>query len=283
MDEIRLGSYELTILGDAGPRVLGFRRIDGPQLFADLPGMVIEHGSLPPFTFIGGHRLWFAPEVPSVTYRPDDADVEIEIGHEMLTVTGPGDEDGIVKTIELSTDGTRVTVDHVVSNDGWSPVTLAPWAITQLVPGGLAVVPLQAGAADPDGVLPNRSVAMWPYTDPGDVVLEQTAIRIPATVEPTRTKVGTQNRAGWLAYAVGGEMFVKWAPLHRDDEPYPDLGSSVEVYRDHRFVELESLAPLVTLAPGAVTRHREQWELFDIGTADPLSFMADLSGDPETP
>ena len=44
---------------------------------------------------------------------------------------------------------------------------------------------------------------------------------------------------------------------------YPDGGVNFETYTDARFLELESLSPLVSLAPGASVVHTETWTLED--------------------
>jgi hypothetical protein len=44
---------------------------------------------------------------------------------------------------------------------------------------------------------------------------------------------------------------------------YPDSGCNFELYTDPGFLELESLAPLATLAPGQKAEHVEDWMLFD--------------------
>lgn len=56
-------------------------------------------------------------------------------------------------------------------------------------------------------------------------------------------------------------MFVKWSRTHRDDADYLDRGASAQVYRNDRFIELETLSPLTVLAPGERIEHREVWRL----------------------
>ena len=69
--EFRCGDLTLTF-AETGPRITGLRVGDQENLFAELPGLVIERPGEEPFRFLGGHRLWLAPEVPAVTYLPDD-------------------------------------------------------------------------------------------------------------------------------------------------------------------------------------------------------------------
>ena len=55
-------------------------------------------------------------------------------------------------------------------------------------------------------------------------------------------------------------MFVKryaW----KDNGAYPDYGCNTEVYTAAAFIEVETLGPLTTLAPGATAEHTERWSL----------------------
>ncbi len=273
-ETIDLGPVGVTFVVDAGPRILGYARHGGPQLFATLPGVLID-GPAGEYAFLGGHRLWRAPEVPATTYQPDDQPVDVDELEDGIRLTGPPDGDGISKTIEVRQDGVATVVDHTLRNDGPAPVRCAPWAITQLTTGGMATLPQPVEPVDPDGVLPNRSVVLWPYTDPANIEFGPAEIRIRADEAP-RSKVGQPNRRGWLAYELDDEVFVKWSPLHDDARAYADLGASVECYRDHRFLELESLGPLVDLAPGAETTHREVWRLIPLEGRPPGDVLASL-------
>lgn len=133
-----------------------------------------------------------------------------------------------------------------------------------------------------DSVLPNRSVVVWPYTtlsEPEfDFALEM--ITISASVRQAKTKIGMANRRGWVAYEFEGELFVKWSPIHDDEQTYTDLNASMQCFRNEDFIELESVGPLVDLACGANVRHVEVWALIplvDVGVSEAL---ASLRADP---
>lgn len=277
--DIDLGPVTITVRTDAGPRIVRYRRGDH-QPFADLPDTRLEHPTAGTFRFVGGHRVWRSPENPEVTYQPDDAPVDLELIDDGLVIVGSPDRDGVVKTIAVRQLDQLTIVDHSFRNDGAAPVECAVWAITQLTPGGVAVVPHRHRAVDPDGVLPNRSLALWPYTDLSDPELELRGdhVRVASSDRSAKTKIGTENRSGWLAYVTGTSAFAKWSPLHRDDHVYPDLGSSIECYRDHRFAELESLGPLTSLEPGESVDHREVWRHVEDTSIEAL--LSELPADP---
>jgi hypothetical protein len=138
---------------------------------------------------------------------------------------------------------------------------IAPWAITQLRLGGTAVLPT-SGPIDAEGLLPNRLVALWPYSRWDDPRFRpgQTTIEIDARPLSPPFKLGTMNRAGWLAYRTGGLTFTKrWQP--QPERPHVDFGCNAEVYASDRHIELETLGPLTRLEPGQQVTHVEEWEI----------------------
>jgi hypothetical protein len=205
--------------------------------------------------------------VPAVTYQPDDEGATVLPTGNGVVLTGAPDRDGIVKQITVTQRGDATVVDHELHNGGAVPVETAPWSITQFATGGTAILPQETRPVDPDGVLPNRHLVLWPYTDLAspEVSFATDTIRIEASTSPAKLKLGWANRRGWLAYALGDRLFVKWASLHDDGAVYTDHGASAQCYRDDRFLELETVGPLTTIDPGASTSHREVWSLIDLG------------------
>jgi len=276
------GPVEISVATQAGPRIVGYSRKHGPQLFASLPNTVLSHPDAGIFEFLGGHRLWRSPEVPASTYHPDAVPVEITATEDRVAVKGEADLDGIVKTLSISQQGSYTIVDHHLENLGAHAIQLAPWAITQLTPGGVAVLPERLDPFDTDAVLPSRRLVIWPYTDLASEEIEFASdyIIVHATDSDVKTKIGTPNTRGWLAYALGDELFVKWSPLHDEGTQYSDFGASVQCYRDERFIELETLGPLVVLGPESGVVHREVWQLRQMDGQPLDEILASL---PKTP
>jgi hypothetical protein len=88
-------------------------------------------------------------------------------------------------------------------------------------------------------------------------------------------KFGFPNPAGWLAYVVDGTLFVKQA-AYQPGAGYLDRDRSSECYCSPRFLELETLGPRITLAPGEAVGHRETW-LVRAGV--PVQDLPDRSGE----
>jgi hypothetical protein len=249
---------------DAGPRIVRFSTRDGRNVLAETPDAEWEtvHGR--PFRLLGGHRLWSSPECPLNEQVPDDAPVGVRLLDDGVELTGGTlTHEGLARRIELrlAADGPRVRVLHALENHTGSAVRAAAWALTQVTPGGVAVLPFAAGEVD-GGQLPNRNVVLWPYSSVGDPRFELTddAMRISATDDPGLFKVGYVNRTGWVAYELDGVTFRK----RFQPEPHAghvDFGCNAEVYVRAEFLELETLTPLRHVATGASIEHVEEWEL----------------------
>ena len=67
------------------------------------------------------------------------------------------------------------------------------------------------------------------------------------------------QREAWAAYLLGSELFVK--RYSAAPGAYPDFGCSFETFTNADFLELETLGPLVRLAPGEFVYHTETWTL----------------------
>ena len=257
-------SLSLLVTRSVGPRVICLRLNGGGNLFAELPDYVTERPDGGLFHFYGGHRLWHAPENMPRTYTLDYGPVDIALGQNGLLVTQPVEaQTGIEKSmlISLVDEKPQVILRHTLTNRGLWPVECAPWAITQFKTGGVAILPQ---SQQPTEVLPNRALALWPYTEIANpqVSWGDRYILVRAEMQDRAFKIGFPNRRGWLAYWNAGTLFVKRAAF----EPlaaYYDFDSSSECYCNGHFIELETLGPISTLEPGGSVTHAETWELYD--------------------
>jgi len=77
------------------------------------------------------------------------------------------------------------------------------------------------------------------------------------------TKIGADSTAGWIAYARGRLLFVKFFPFYADGT-YTDGGCTVELYFDERVAELEPLSPEILLQPGQSFTFPEKWVLIQL-------------------
>jgi hypothetical protein len=282
------GRIEAVVTTDVGPRIIRFGAVGGANLLNEVPGQRGLTGG-DAWRVYGGHRLWHAPEASPRTYCPDNDPVACAVEGPKVRLTQavePGT--GIRKTLELSLIPGQdcLEVVHRLSNTGPWPVELAPWAITVMAPGGVAILPQEpfrphpafADAAEAKGAepsfLPVRTVALWGFTrldDPRWTFLDRFILtrQDPAVGHPL--KYGVSNTQGWGAYVNQGEMLLKRTP--RLAGHYPDRDCNTEVWIDQGILELESLGPVTTLAPGGSVEHREVWSYFS-GVQVPLDGAA---------
>lgn len=256
---LRLGddAGSVIVTTSVGPRVIGlFGR--GDNLFAEIPDEGLDCPGAGRFRFVGGHRLWAAPEVPEITYQPDPracAVIEVDDG---VRVEAPPDGAGLVKSIQVRRTAQGWTVDHLIGNAARMRAVLAPWAITQLRPGGDAVIPYPPRGT---GLQADRSVVFWPYTDPGDPRLCLASDALTISAQPgDPLKVGVGPGDGRMSYRLEGQVFGKHVQVDPEAR-YPDRGAVLQVYVCDAFCELETVGFLRTLEPGETASHRELWTL----------------------
>lgn len=263
---VRLSHQDLTLIVtiEVGPRVI-FCSLDGKDnLFYLNPDQAGVSGG-EDWRIYGGHRLWCAPEAKEFTYVPDNQPVQVIVTGRGVRFSAPVETSGVLKVIVISPlEGKNgFKVEHIIENLGKQALHLAPWALTVMDAGGSAVIPHNLDR--PHQLLPTHSLSLWGYTDPGDPRLRwgnrYIQIRQDASAI-TPLKIGLQNPYGWAGYALNGQFFLKrfgW----QENGGYPDMNCNFEAYTDAEILELESLAPLGDLAPGAVVAHVEEWEVFD--------------------
>ncbi len=255
----------LEFLAQAGPRIVRLSLSGSEQnLLAETPNIkwTTPYGE---YYLWGGHRLWHAPEAMPRSYMPDNTGLDIEDLPSGVRLRQPVEAaTGIRKTIEvhLHADQPKLTLTHSLQNEGEQPVELAPWAITQLPLGGLAVLPHQSDAP-PDQLLPDRHLVLWAYTRLQDARLRLTDeyVFVQALADERACKIGLMNYQGVMGYLRQGVFFVKrFQP--RPGEPHPDQSCNAEIYCKDVCLELETLGPLCCLEPGDSVTHIETWELY---------------------
>lgn len=261
------GYLDVRFLEQAGPRIVHLSLAgNDDNVMAELPDLSIETPA-GPYRLYGGHRLWHAPEAMPRTYVLDDGGCTVQEAPGGVIILGPVEaETGIRKQIQLQLahDRAAVTVTHRLENLGPWGVELAPWGITQLRLGGVAILPQLRQALDPTGLLPNRNLVLWPYSQLADsrLSLHDDLFLLRGQAHADAIKIGYMNRMGWAAYLTGRVLFVKRFDSH-PDLPHVDFGCNCESYCRDRFIELETVGPLVRLEPGQSVTHEEEWELIE--------------------
>lgn len=277
--EFAFGDVIIGIPEDIGPRILKIALKETPDrnLFEILPSAGVETPE--GFWHIyGGHRLWSSPEAMPRSYSMDNSPVRIEAGKEYIKIYGnPEIQNNIQKEIEIRKRGKKqLYVIHRIKNTGRWNIKLACWALSVMKKGGFAIIPIKAGKK---GLLPDRHISLWPYTDLSDsrLIFERDFIFVKQDKEAkSPVKVGTMASPCWTAYWVDGQLFVK--KFEEKEGEYPDFGCSVEVYTNNSFLELETVGPLKEIEPGGYLEHTELWEIKKVPEMLPDSFNAKRAG-----
>ena len=260
----------VEVLAGGVPRVLRMGLRDGPNLFAETPTASWDggHGQ---YDLLGGHRFWFAPESDDCSVPDQEgltlSAIEDAAGPALRMVGSVEAPTGFRKTIEvrLDPDSAAISLRHILANEGSSTLEYAPWPITQFKLGGVAVLPLPSGDEKPS-FQPNQVVVLWPYTSGTDERLDIGDHRITIRARADKpVKVGCLSAIGVAGYLVDGLLVVLRTDPARTAR-HADFGCNLEVYCDDRTIELESLGPLVALAPGDSVTHDERWEIREVGS-----------------
>jgi hypothetical protein len=258
------GEVELVVTGDVGPRVMRYGFAGGQNFFKEFAAQLGKSGEAG-WQPRGGHRVWIAPEDPVKSYAPDNAAVAIHVREGEIVCTGPVEAlTGMEKkiTVKMAAAGTAVDVLHEVRNAGAEPYHLAPWILTMMAQGGAGIHGFPPRGTHPEMLEPTNPLVMWAFTHLDDprwrlsrkyLVLRQD----PHNANPQ--KLGAYNRHTWGAYLLHGELFVKRYEAVAEPAAYPDFGCTFEIFTNADILELETLGPLTTLAPGESVSHTERW------------------------
>jgi len=264
---------ELEVLETAGPRLVRLRYKGSANLLAELPQAAAPtpYGE---YRFFGGHRLWHAPEDMPRSYLPDNEGLVITELPNGLVLDGKVEAGSAIHKqmeIQLKAERPEVVLTHTLINEGLWEIELAPWAISMFRLGGAAVLPYRS-AGNPPGLLPNRRISLWPYSqihDPRLQLEDEFALIKPVHQTPP-FKIGVFNPRGWIAYWLDGILVRKSFAVHPAGR-HVDFGCNAEIYCDGRVIELESLSPLVNLSPGQAVSWRETWQFYEQLEQDFLS------------
>lgn len=269
--EISNGKVVLRVTTDIGPRIIYFGGTDEDNMmhtddehlnFRPSKFLDDNYGKGEVWRIYGGHRLWKAPE-DEASYQPDHNKVEVKLldnGAEFFS--GNDKVTGIGKTLKVTmADNGDVTVDQIFYNCGDKPLNVALWGLSVMNKNGIAVIPM---SKEDTGLLANRNLVIWPYTDVTDDRLQIKQNYISMRQDPNckgPMKIGTLNTEGLAYYIRNDKLVEKIYPKAKRDGNYVDYFSSTELYTCKDFIEVESLSELVEIPVGGKASCQEIWRL----------------------
>jgi len=214
----------------------------------------------------GGHRLWISPEDPVLSYALDNSAVGAAVKSDTIELTGPTEkETGLQKqlVIKVAATGGGVEVLHRITNKAAKARQFAPWSLTMMAQGGMAMVAFPPRGTHPKDLPPTNPLVMWPYTDFNDKRWQFTKKYLLLRQDPKNAsaqKTGLFNKDSVGAYLLGSDLFIKRAAA-QDPGKQPDYGCSLETFTNDQFLELETVGELRNVQPGATVEHTEHWSL----------------------
>lgn len=263
-------SMEILVTVDVGPRIIRCSLTGGENLmYEDIERHTVQdvsslYGEGKTWNIYGGHRLWLSPESMPETYYPDNEKVVYTIKSQGAEFTPPQQEKTGLQysiRIEMDSDAPKLKITHTIANTQKNPITGAAWALTVLGADGAVIVPQPK---EETGLLANRVLAVWPYTDMTDPRIFWGRDHIALRQNPEMSKpikFGINNTAGKIAYVNHSQALVK-EYRHAAGKSYPDYGVSCEVYASGYFTEAETLSPLTIMKKGEQIVHEESWTLY---------------------
>jgi hypothetical protein len=169
----------------------------------------------------------------------------------------------VFKLLSLSAEG-ALRLDHSMKRVSESDQGFCFWDRTLCRSGGYTLIPVNPKSRFPaKWVLGKRlSPKKWDYngTDPSHPQIRLMDGVLVAKTGGPEQKIGADSDAGWIAYALGTLLFVKYYP-YDPAGAYTDGGLSVAHYFNDRIAELEPISPEVKLKPGESFEFPQRWTI----------------------
>lgn len=173
----------------------------------------------------------------------------------------------ITKEFVMDPDNGDLGIVQIMRNISSTNLSYCLWDRTLCKGGGFAIVPLNSRSRFKNkwAKRVGDGVGTWAYDGAAEEPRELEIRRGHAIIQcqGPASKFGFDSTEGWIAYARGKLLFVKYFPYFPDGN-YSDGGCSVEVYFNETFAELEPLSPEVPLEPGASYSFPEKWVLIEL-------------------
>lgn len=267
------GVIEVYVTLEVGPRIIRYGFVNGQNFMCDNRAAgdikndkVFQEffGTDKHWEILGGHRIWTSPESYPQSYYPDLDPVQYEITkHGAIFTPKPETENGVQKSLEIKMDpdDANMHVTMNVTNISQKTQEFSVWGLTVSAVGGTLIIPMNDNDT---GLLANRNISVWPYTDLSDNRLHfgnhYVTLRQDKNVKQP-LKLGFDLNDAEVFYCLNNEIFRKRYETYHNIEKYPDNNCSFETYTCPTFIEVESLSPLKQVKPNETISLTEHWSL----------------------
>jgi hypothetical protein len=290
--EISNLDIKIIVVPEVG-RILYFGFIDGSNIFyenKDLEGLLFHKGKY--FTKedkiqapdIGGNRVLPCSEeyfhlITGSRHVPDPfinaSSYEVECLNNGIIIKSPiSDLLGIEikRTITILEIGCKVNIDQelikkqAAKNAELEKIPLTIWSLSKIKTPNSTYTPISKSSIFKDGY----TISKWP--DAKNYAEENTRINNHIlelkSSEEFPQKIGLDSRK-WVAGYLKNILFIEEFNFEEKGS-YPDNGTSVTIFGNHLFTELECLSPEKQLSIGEKITYNLSWSLIKISEKEEL-------------
>lgn len=260
--EIIDGDLRMIVVHEVGPRIAAFHRTGHENfLYWDDAGEH-RHGE---WRLYGGHRVWTTrpgADESEETYAPDNARCTVHDREDGIDVIAPPTASRIEKSLLIRPAAHGWNVVHRIRNVGDFVWAGGAWGLTCTRPTATTRyrIPLDGGSPRWDlftMVIPRRWAGHTSRLDDSQFAIDDDAITFHASGAESKRMVATPRGVIEMYDPSRGVLSKRAMPR---DGAYPH-GTNLAVYLgpENFMVEIESMSPFATLAPGDELVHVETW------------------------
>jgi hypothetical protein len=214
-----------------------------------------------------GSTFWTSPESQWKQPPPteiDSAPYTVTSTASSVTLTGPKSPllgVSVSKTFSADRQKRAFQIEYKLINASANMVSMAPWEITRVIPGGITFFPTGTRSMLSMG-------ATLPTTNSGGI----TWFSYDMAAVTADSKLIVDATEGWVAHVDKGIVIIKKFPDVPPAQIAPKEGD-VELYTNklHTYIEIEDQGPYASIASGASTSWTVTWFLRQLPAGVPAT------------
>ncbi len=257
------------IVPAVGGRIVHFGLDENNVLYEHLGTLGKTLANTKEWFWMGGYQCDIGPEIRGIPAHPilwlGPCRSKTPRARTAVVLSEPDPTVGVAieKEIELNADIGELSLKQTLRNTTNTPVSYCLWDRTQCNSGGFVLLPLDPQSRFPAGwSIRQRTDGRFHYETNAPAAPQARVMDgvLVLRAEEPAVRVGTDSRAGWIAYAWERLLFIKYFRCFPDG-PYTDGGNTTEAYVDDTVAEIDPLSPEKELQPGEVYSFPERWVL----------------------
>jgi len=213
------------------------------------------------FHLLTGSRHVPDPYINASAYKATCLDNGVVLESPISTLLGIQ----IKRTITISEKGTRVKIEQelikriAAQNQQIEKIPLTIWSLSKIKTPNVSYLPIHEKSVFKDGFM----IPVWSDSKnnaTSNVTLNSNILEMKSS-ESEPQKVGADSKK-WVAAHLNQQVFIEQFNFVEElREFYPDGGTSVTIFGNNLFTELECLSPEKTLSIGEQINYNLYWNL----------------------